>query len=48
MLLGGEEVALIDEARGLGVGLGLEHEAGTHGFWLGFDRRGSGSFCGGR
>jgi len=42
MLLGGEEVALIDEAGGFGVGLGLEDEAGAQGFGLGFDRRGSG------
>ena len=41
-LLGWEEVALIEEAGGLGVGLGLEDEAGAQGFWLGFDRRGRG------
>ena len=35
---------MIDEAGCLGVGLGLEDEAGARGFWLGFD--GSGS-CGG-
>ena len=47
MLLGGEEVALIDEAGGFGVGLGLEDEARARGFWLGLDGRGSGRGGGG-
>ena len=44
LLLGGEEVSLVEESVGLRVGPGLEGEAGAEGFWLGGER--SGGLCG--